>query len=587
MIDQSTRFAVCLGLLAGSLAIATAAHADIPITGGQATGDAAFFLPGTAPTATTPAGTPVLFDTAIQTLRLVTPNGTTTTSRFLPNASRFTDTNGNKIPDSGDTGRLEGTLSGVAFSANGNPIFFQGIPTALNFTLNTFSPSFLQGGTLISPQQAGTAPLVFLPVQNVTLSGASGTSFNSQEGLLSVGAFDAALTGDSIRLPSDLQLRSTTASNVAPVVLGRRIKFDFEGKDVLPTAGTDLNPSDGVIAFSGPTTKFQVQSVGTPGTSEFKLEGTVANLDLELTAPFSGTLTGTLSSAARTSYEVKGEGPGYVAFGNNTATFAGSARRDTQFKFEQSGGKLDGRSSGDVSFALRTGSGDFTSFTPAVGVNNNGTAFSGSSNTSNNTSNNTSSNTSSNTSNNTSSNTSSTTVSVTSTRTIVFTNFVANTTYIKLFNPSLFVVNSTDNDDDDDSRGDDDRRSRDNDDDDDNDSNAAYTIYRQRGSVEVVVERGSDDRILLVERDRNDRQLPPGQAKRRGRVVSAYQVVGLSSRVFPGLVGLQQIPAEQASTTPTSTTPAGTTTTPSGTTTPSSTTTPTAPTTPSGTTTTP
>ena len=575
MIDQSTRFAVCLGLLAGSLAIATAAHADIPITSGQATGDAAFFLPGTAPTATTPSGTPVLFDTAIQTLRLVTPNGTTTTSRFLPNASQFTDTNGNNVPDSGDKGRLEGTLSGVAFSASGNPVFFQGVPTAINFTLSAFSPSFIQGGTLISPQQVGTAPLVFLPVQNVTLSSDSSTSFTSQAGLLSVGAFDAALTGDSIKLPSDLQLRSTNVSNDVSTVLGRRIKFEFEGKDVLPTAETDLNPSDGVITFSGPTTKFQVQSVGTPGTSEFKLEGTVANLDLEITAPFSGQLEGTLSSVARTNYEVKGEGPGYVAFGNSAVTFAGSARRDTQFKFEQSSGKLDGRSNGDVSFALKTGSGDFTSFSPVVGVNNNGTAF----------------NRSTNTSTNTSTSTSTTTVSETSTRSIVFTNFVANTTYIRLFNPSLFVVNGTDGDDDNDSRDDDDSRSSDND-----DSNATYTIYQQRGSVEVVVERDSEDRILLVERDRSDRQLPPGQAKRRGRVVSAYQVVGLSSRVFPGLVGLRQIPATQAqsTTTPATNTPATNTpatTTPTTTTTPStapeSTTTPIESTAPSGTTTTP
>jgi hypothetical protein len=407
-----------------------------------------------------------------------------------------------------------------------------------------------------------------------------------------VGAFDAALTGDSIKLPSDLQLRSTNVSNDVSTVLGRRIKFEFEGKDVLPTAETDLNPSDGVITFSGPTTKFQVQSVGTPGTNEFKLEGTVANLDLEITAPFSGQLAGTLSSVARTNYEVKGEGPGYVAFGNSAVTFAGSARKDTQFKFEQSGGKLDGRSNGDVSFALKTGSGDFTSFTPAVGVNNNGTTF------------NASTNTSTSTSTDTSTNTSTTTVSATSTRTIVFTNFVANTTYIRLFNPSLFVVNGTDGNDDDDSRSDDSRSSNNDDDARDDDRSTTYTIYRQRGTVEVVVERDSEDRILLVERDRSDRQLPPGQAKRRGRVVSAYQVVGLSSRVFPGLVGLRQISAEQTSTTPTSTTPAtttaptsttptsttptsttpATTTIPSDTTAPSSTTTPTEPTAPSGTT---
>ncbi len=44
-MNQTTRLAVCLGMMAGSLAIATAAHADIPVTGGRATGDAAFFCP--------------------------------------------------------------------------------------------------------------------------------------------------------------------------------------------------------------------------------------------------------------------------------------------------------------------------------------------------------------------------------------------------------------------------------------------------------------------------------------------------------------------------------------------------------------
>ncbi len=538
MIVQSTRFAVCLGLLAGSLAIATTARADIPITGGRATGDAAFFSPTATTGGTTPSGAPILFDTAIQTLRLVTPNGTTTTSRFIPTASRFVDTNGNNVPDSGDTGRLEGTLSGVAFSSNGNPVFFQGVPTAINFTLNSFSPALIQGGTLISPQQAGTAPLIFLPVQNVTLSSASSATFTTNQGLLSVGPFAAALTGDSIKLPSDLQLRSTNTSDNIVAILGRRIKFDFEGTDVQPVAAkTNFDPSGGTIAFSGPTTKFQVQSVGTPGTREFQIQGDIANLDLQLSAPFSGTLNGTLSPSAVTSYSVKGEGPGYVALGNNTVAFAGSARRDTQFQFEQSGGTLAGQSSGNVQFALRSGSGDFTNFSPSVGVNNNGTDFTSTASSTSGSSSSTSGSSSS-----TSSATSPTTIALSTT-------FVSNTTYIKLFNPSLFVVGQT-TDDQENQLG---------------ESNVTYTIYQSRRAVEVVVENAPDDQILLVERDRSDRQLPPGLAKHRGRVLSAYQVIGLPSRVFPGLVGLQQIPTDQVQST-TTTNSTTTTTTPNSTT---------------------
>lgn len=40
---QTVRFAAHLGLIASSVAIASIARADIPITGGQVTGAAAFF----------------------------------------------------------------------------------------------------------------------------------------------------------------------------------------------------------------------------------------------------------------------------------------------------------------------------------------------------------------------------------------------------------------------------------------------------------------------------------------------------------------------------------------------------------------
>lgn len=506
-MNQSMHFTVCLGLLAGSLAIAPTVRADIPVTSGQATGDAAFFVPGgTTPTPGTAA--PVLFDAAVQTLRLVTPNGTSTNSRFIPNASQFTDTNANGLPDAGDTGRLEGQLSGVAFTSAGSPVFFQGVSAALNFTLSSFTPAYIQGGTLISPQQTGTAPLVFLPSTSVTLSSASSANFTTQTGSLNVGEFDANLTGDFIGLPGDLQLRPVSSNGNLPATLGRRIKFEFKGDNVLPGAGTDLDATDGNIAYFGPTTDFKVQSVGTPGTREFKIEGKLGVLDTVISGPFTGTQTGTLSNSAVTKYEVKGEGPGYVAFGNESVSFIGTARRDTQFKFEQGNNKLEGRSSGDVYFNVSPG-GVFTTYTPTVGVNNNGTTFTPAAPVS--------------------SGGSTTVVNVnsstfTAAASFTFINTSSYTSYVRVFNPTQLVTGSYGGDDDNDN------------DDDVIFGNLTYRVYAKR-AVQVVVERDDAGRIIVVERERGR-----GRALgRKKRVISTYQVLGLPSRVFPGLVGLKQI----------------------------------------------
>jgi hypothetical protein len=69
------------------------------------------------------------------------------------------------------------------------------------------------------------------------------------------------------------------------------------------------------------------------------------------------------------------------------------------------------------------------------------------------------------------------------------------------------------------------------------------TVYRlhQAGipPLDVVVERGGD-RVLLVDRTRRQGR----KLANRGQVVRAVEVVGLPSRVFPGLVGVQAIPPE-------------------------------------------
>jgi len=66
----------------------------------------------------------------------------------------------------------------------------------------------------------------------------------------------------------------------------------------------------------------------------------------------------------------------------------------------------------------------------------------------------------------------------------------------------------------------------------------------------VVVERRGD-RILLVDRT----EVRGRKLKKKGKVVAAYQVVGLPSRVFPGMTGLRQIPADTVQSSSTETEP--------------------------------
>lgn len=69
--------------------------------------------------------------------------------------------------------------------------------------------------------------------------------------------------------------------------------------------------------------------------------------------------------------------------------------------------------------------------------------------------------------------------------------------------------------------------------------NYTYWLYQSQNPIEVVVERDGD-RLLLVQRtERGKRQL-----RMQGQVRSAVQVIGLPSRVFPGLTGVQVIPPE-------------------------------------------
>ncbi|MBD1804491.1 hypothetical protein H6F98_03255 [Microcoleus sp. FACHB-SPT15] len=398
MIAKSTRYAVCLGLAGGlAVAIAPAVRAQVQVTGGSAGGQAAFFVPVPGG-----SGTGVeLFDVGINRLRLETSIGNTSTAIFTPTAASF-DAGADNQPNTGDTGTLQGTLAGLAFSANGGtPTPFLNRDTALNFTLTSFETNLgVVDGTLISPQTAGDAPLVFLPAVEATV--ANGSSFQATLGELQLGDFEADINDGVIDLASTLRFResgSTSTSTTSSVNLQRRIKFTFEGENVTPEDGTDFavdgngngmgddddngmgddddngmgddddngmgddddngmgDDDTGSIRFVGEVNKkLQIQSVGTQGEREFKIEADLAAVDIAIGGPFNiQTDDGLNENNIITKYKIEGEGEGIISDYANAFGFSGTARRDTQFTFEQGTNKLDGRSSGDVDFYAAAG----------------------------------------------------------------------------------------------------------------------------------------------------------------------------------------------------------------------------------------
>ena len=361
MIAKSTRYAVCFGL-AGSfaVAIAPAVRAQIQVTGGRASGQAAFFVP-------TPGGSRAgqveLFDVGISRLRLETRNGNTSTAAFTPTAASFKAGSDNE-PNSGDKGTIRGLLSGIAFSSRGTPIPFSNRQTLLNFTLNRFDSNLGEiNGTLISPDKPGDAPLVFLPNVNATL--ASGSSFDATRGDLKLGDFEADLNTGLIDLPSSYLFRNSGNPIVTPVNLARRIKFTFEGEDVLPQRGTDFNVGNnnsGSIRFVGEANKkFQIQSVGTRESDEFKIDGTFGAVDITIRGPFDIKSNERLNeNRVVDKYKIEGESNGFTSlFASNSVGFSGTARRDTKFKFEQGNNTLEGRSDGNVNFYAVAGTRSF------------------------------------------------------------------------------------------------------------------------------------------------------------------------------------------------------------------------------------
>ncbi|WP_017306678.1 hypothetical protein [Spirulina subsalsa] len=335
MVSQSTRQTALFLGLAGTFAlgVAPAAQAQIPVTGGSIQGEAAFFIPSQ-----NPEGNVSLFDIGINQLRIVSPNGVLTNPNFVPTGSYFDDGGNGKV-NAGDTGLLQGQLSGVAFNGNGFLVPFSRVDTILSFKVGFFDSNPLNvPGTLIRPEVA--APQLFLPY----LSNVEGTGFTPTEGKLQIGQIDANIDNGLIDLPSDyrfVQTAGATLPEVIPIAT-QKIKFEFEGKDVTlnrggsststtssstsgtsgststtsgtsgststtsgststtsgtsgststtsdtsttsssenqlaTTQGTDLDYSDGTLRVSGEATKFKIESVGGGSRNKFKIEGSGA-----------------------------------------------------------------------------------------------------------------------------------------------------------------------------------------------------------------------------------------------------------------------------------------------------------------------
>lgn len=531
MITRSTQCLFYLGLasgfgLAGTLALTPIASADIPITGGRTTGDAAFFVPNiptttpstTSAPSTTPSTTPapgttppktVLFDAATRTLRIETPNGVTVNSRFIPTAGKLDGTSRpDGIPSSGDTGALEGVLSGRAFTTSGQPVFFQNVKTQLNFTLSAFNFNNIIGGTLITSTGASnTTPPVFLTLQNVTLSQSSQANFTSQSGNLLVGGFSANLDkpGGFIALPSTVQFQPSSVVVDPPDVVGvgRRTKYDLEGKGDLTSL--DFNSGTGTLKFASTNaeTKFKIESVGTPKAQEFQIDGKGTGVDVDINGVTKAKIDSNspLVSLNNMKFEVKGEGVGITTLlANNSVSFA-SGNSESKFKLDNNNFKLDGENKGRTAFNVGVVPSTINQFQPASST---GTL----------TFNTTSSGQNPTTITPVVSTTTSTQVitsaSSTTTSGTLFTTTASPTTQINVFLLSPVNVQVS--------------------------RPVTYRIYESKGSKKVLV-------------------LGPGPGRgrglalgRRGDKVVVYRIVGPTSRVFPGLVGITELSTSEVET---------------------------------------
>ncbi len=365
---------------ATSMALPQGVLAQIPVTGGRAAGDGAFFVPD--------IGNTVLFDTKTQFLRLETPNGVTVNSRFTPNGGLLNPTTG--VPEGGETGVLSGTLSGRAFSADGTPVFFQGITTNLNFTLNAFDANRVFPGTLITPTNNSGAPVVFLQSTGATLASSSSQNFAAVSGSLHIGQFSASLSGGSIDLPSTVRFAPPATDNISlqgqEFAATANTTFELVGRGDGVTTVNRSNNQNGAseIGFDtdNGTTKFRIE--GTVGgnsrqgssttvtttagenTTELKISGNKFELEGTISGPLNFTVSGvsptensSLSSGTiggETSYQLSGSGRGTTSLDakNGNVSFY-SGQSDTNVSLDVGDRTLNATGTGEAAFNVSIG----------------------------------------------------------------------------------------------------------------------------------------------------------------------------------------------------------------------------------------
>ncbi|MCW6035442.1 hypothetical protein K4A83_04010 [Spirulina subsalsa FACHB-351] len=354
MIDNRYRAALYIGLTVGSMCAIAPAQAQIPVTGGNLAGEAAFFVPSAD-------GAIRLFDLNLNELKIESPNGVLTNPAFVPTAASFDDRGTVGEIESGDRGLIQGQLSGIAFTPQGMLVPFINRDTILSFTLTNFSDSPLDiPGTLIRPEVIGASPLIFLPnAGEVSLADDSSDRFIADPGNLQVGEFEADINAGLIDLPASLTLVNSREFRLPePETLVRRIRFEFEGKD-LEAGEYDLEFAEDGLNFLGAANRtFRIQSVGTRGEREFKVRGNVGYLDIHIPG-VSNDVDGEINlSRDLDSFRIKTENRGVRGitsiFGQGAIAFSGE-EGEVSFEFKQGNTTITGEGEDGVNFYATAG----------------------------------------------------------------------------------------------------------------------------------------------------------------------------------------------------------------------------------------
>lgn len=317
----------------------------IAVSGGAGAGQAAFF--------TAAGGNPILYQALLNQLQLQTVNnGSTSLVKFTPKGASFTAAG--TTPSPGDKGSFQGLLSGIAFSStSGSPIPFRDRPAQIDFTLNSFNPVVeLQGGLKDALNVNFANQKVFIPYGTSTTPVTGATA-----GELSIGSFGFNITKGQLGLPSDVQLGGT-GSDLPNSAL--RVKYQLVGSGELNKAtvadglfgdlGTGTNVPPRLVITGNATSKFQVQTLGTAGQTEQKIQLNSASLALALGQGIINT-TG-LDRTQPVNYRIEGEAYSLSSLlGNDFAFVVGDAqRRDTRVELTQGTTTVASRFSGLVTF---------------------------------------------------------------------------------------------------------------------------------------------------------------------------------------------------------------------------------------------